>query len=91
QTSSALAQVLDRMSGVLYEEAGKQAVERAKVDYFNNYQISDEQIALAKNAARVLAARGIRVNTLSPGATDTPMIASAPASTVAFSSTLVAR
>lgn len=31
-------------------------------------------IALAKNAARVLAARGIRVNTLSPGATDTPMI-----------------
>jgi NAD(P)-dependent dehydrogenase (short-subunit alcohol dehydrogenase family) len=32
-------------------------------------------IALAKNAARVLAADGIRVNTLSPGATDTPMIA----------------
>jgi NAD(P)-dependent dehydrogenase (short-subunit alcohol dehydrogenase family) len=32
-------------------------------------------IALAKNAARVLAAQGIRVNTLSPGATDTPMIA----------------
>ena len=32
-------------------------------------------IALAKNAARVLAERGIRVNTLSPGATDTPMIA----------------
>jgi 3-oxoacyl-[acyl-carrier protein] reductase len=31
-------------------------------------------IALAKNAARVLADRGIRVNTLSPGATDTPMI-----------------
>lgn len=34
-------------------------------------------IALAKNAARVLAAQGIRVNTLSPGATDTPMIAQA--------------
>lgn len=49
QTSSSLAQVLDRMSGVLYEEAGKQAVERAKVDYFNNYQVSDEQIQLAKN------------------------------------------
>lgn len=32
-------------------------------------------IALAKNAARVLAAQGIRVNTVSPGATDTPMIA----------------
>ena len=32
-------------------------------------------IALAKNAARVLAERGLRVNTLSPGATDTPMIA----------------
>lgn len=32
-------------------------------------------IALSKNAARVLADRGIRVNTLSPGATDTPMIA----------------
>ncbi len=32
-------------------------------------------IALAKNAARVLASRGIRVNTVSPGATDTPMIA----------------
>ena len=32
-------------------------------------------IALAKNAARVLADQGIRVNTLSPGATDTPMIA----------------
>ena len=32
-------------------------------------------IALTKNAARVLAERGIRVNTLSPGATDTPMIA----------------
>lgn len=32
-------------------------------------------IALAKNAARVLAERGIRVNTLSPGATHTPMIA----------------
>ncbi len=32
-------------------------------------------IALAKNAARVLAGQGIRVNTLSPGATDTPMIA----------------
>lgn len=32
-------------------------------------------IALAKNAARVLAPQGIRVNTLSPGATDTPMIA----------------
>ena len=32
-------------------------------------------IALAKNAARVLADKGIRVNTLSPGATDTPMIA----------------
>lgn len=31
-------------------------------------------IALAKNAARVLAAQGLRVNTLSPGATDTPMI-----------------
>lgn len=31
-------------------------------------------IALAKNAARVLAERGIRVNTVSPGATDTPMI-----------------
>ncbi len=31
-------------------------------------------IALAKNAARVLAAQGIRVNTVSPGATDTPMI-----------------
>lgn len=49
QTSSALAQVLDRMSNVLYEEAGKQAVERAKVDYFNNYRVSDEQIQLAKN------------------------------------------
>ena len=34
-------------------------------------------IALAKNAARVLADKGIRVNTLSPGATDTPMIAAA--------------
>ena len=34
-------------------------------------------IALAKNAARMLAAQGIRVNTLSPGATDTPMIAQA--------------
>lgn len=32
-------------------------------------------IALAKNAARVLAGQGIRVNTVSPGATDTPMIA----------------
>ena len=32
-------------------------------------------IALAKNAARVLADKGIRVNTVSPGATDTPMIA----------------
>lgn len=32
-------------------------------------------MALAKNAARVLAAQGIRVNTLSPGATQTPMIA----------------
>lgn len=32
-------------------------------------------IALAKNAARMLAAQGLRVNTLSPGATDTPMIA----------------
>lgn len=32
-------------------------------------------IALAKNAARVLAEKGIRVNTLSPGAADTPMIA----------------
>jgi NAD(P)-dependent dehydrogenase (short-subunit alcohol dehydrogenase family) len=32
-------------------------------------------IALAKNAARMLAERGIRVNTLSPGATATPMIA----------------
>ena len=32
-------------------------------------------IALAKNAARVLARQGIRVNTVSPGATDTPMIA----------------
>ncbi len=32
-------------------------------------------IALAKNAARVLAAQGIRVNTVSPGAIDTPMIA----------------
>ena len=31
-------------------------------------------IALAKNAARVLAAQGIRVNTVSPGVTDTPMI-----------------
>ncbi len=39
-------------------------------------------IALAKNAARVLAAQGIRVNTLSPGATDTPMIA-APLAEVA--------
>jgi hypothetical protein len=56
QTSSALAQVLDRMSGVLYEEAGKMAVERAKVDYFNNYQISDEQIALAKNGDPTAAA-----------------------------------
>lgn len=49
QTSSAIAQVLDRMSNVLFEEAGKQAVERAKVDYFNNYRVSDEQVELAKN------------------------------------------
>lgn len=56
QTSSALAQVLDRMSGVLFEEAGKQLVERAKIDYFNNYQVSDEQIALAKNGDPTAAA-----------------------------------
>ena len=56
QTSSMLAQTLDRMSSVLYEEAGKQAVERAKVDYFNNYQVSDEQIQLAKNGDPTAAA-----------------------------------
>ncbi len=56
QTSSVLAQTLDRMSSVLYEEAGKQAVERAKVDYFNNYQVSDEQIQLAKNGDPTAAA-----------------------------------
>lgn len=49
QTSGALSQVLDRMSAVLFEEAGKGAMERAKVDYFNNYRVSDEQIAMAKN------------------------------------------
>lgn len=38
-------------------------------------------IALAKNAARMLAAQGLRVNTLSPGATDTPMIAAPLADT----------
>lgn len=56
QTSSTLAQVLDRMSGVLFEEAGKQAVERAKVDYFNNYRVSDEQIQLAKTGDPTAAA-----------------------------------
>lgn len=56
QTSSTLAQVLDRMSNALFEEAGKQAVERAKVDYFNNYRVSDEQIALAKNGDPTAAA-----------------------------------
>lgn len=48
-TSQTFAQVLDRMSGVLYEEAGKMAVQRAQVDYFNNYRVSDEQIAMAKD------------------------------------------
>ncbi|MEO8137286.1 MAG: SDR family oxidoreductase, partial [Betaproteobacteria bacterium] len=32
-------------------------------------------LALTKNAARALADRGIAVNTIAPGATNTPMIA----------------
>lgn len=47
QTSSALAQVLDRMSMVLQEEAGRQAVQEAKVDYFTKFRPDDSQVGLA--------------------------------------------
>lgn len=47
QTSSALAQVLDRMSNALFEEAGRQAVQEAKIDYFTNFRPDDSQIGLA--------------------------------------------
>lgn len=47
QTSSAMAQMLDRMSNVLFEEAGKQAVQEAKVDYFNMFRPDDSTVGLA--------------------------------------------
>lgn len=47
QTSSALAQTLDRMSNVLFEQAQRKAVEEAKIDYFNQFRPDDSQISLA--------------------------------------------
>jgi len=53
QTAGTLGQVLDRMSGALFEQAGKKAQEQALNDYFNNYRVTDQQIESAKNGIPV--------------------------------------
>jgi len=53
QTAGTLGQVLDRMSGALFEQAGKKAQEQALNDYFNNYRVTDQQIEAAKNGIPV--------------------------------------
>jgi hypothetical protein len=53
QTAGTLGQVLDRMSGSLFEQAGKKAQEQALNDYFNNYRVTDQQIESAKNGIPV--------------------------------------
>jgi len=53
QTAGTLGQVLDRMSGALFEQAGKKAQEQALNDYFNNYRVTDKQIEDAKNGIPV--------------------------------------
>jgi hypothetical protein len=53
KTADTLGQVLDRMSGALFEQAGKKAQEQALNDYFNNYRVTDQQIESAKNGIPV--------------------------------------
>jgi hypothetical protein len=53
QTAGTLGQMLDRMSGALFEQAGKKAQEQALNDYFNNYRVTDQQIEAAKNGIPV--------------------------------------
>jgi len=53
KTADTLGQVLDRMSGALFEQAGKKAQEQALNDYFNNYRVTDKQIEDAKNGVPV--------------------------------------
>lgn len=45
QTAGALAQVLDRMSMALQEQAGRQAVQEAKIDYFNYFRPDDSAVS----------------------------------------------
>jgi hypothetical protein len=53
QTAGTLGQILDRMSGTLFEQAGKKAQEQALTDYFENYRVTDKQIEDAKNGIPV--------------------------------------
>ena len=53
QTATTLGQVLDRMSGALFEEAAKKQEKKALVDYFENYRVTDQQIENAKNGIPV--------------------------------------
>ena len=53
QTAGTLGQILDRMSGTLFEQAGKKAQEQALPDYFENYRVTAKQIEDAKNGIPV--------------------------------------
>jgi hypothetical protein len=53
QTNTTLGQILDRMSGALFEEAAKKQEKKALTDYFENYRVTDKQIEDAKNGIPV--------------------------------------
>jgi hypothetical protein len=53
QTAGTLGQILDRMSGTLFEEAAKKQEKKALTDYFENYRVTDKQIEDAKNGIPV--------------------------------------
>jgi hypothetical protein len=53
QTATTMGQILDRMSGSLFEEAAKKQEKKALVDYFENFRVTDQQIENAKNGIPV--------------------------------------
>ena len=53
QTATTMGQILDRMSGSLFEEAAKKQEKKALVDYFENFRVTDQQIEDAKNGIPV--------------------------------------
>lgn len=53
QTATTMGQILDRMSGSLFEEAAKKQEKKALVDYFENFRVTDQQIEDARNGIPV--------------------------------------